>query len=92
MKKALFVLLTASALFANAADKEPQIQSNSSSVTDNAFINSIAAASIGMGAKEPLAISETQANGKQTLIVSGSNGITCRIPVANNHMTGISCK
>ena len=44
-------------------------------------------------AKEPLNISETQANGKRVLVVSGSNGTSCKVPISDdNKMSGISCK
>ena len=81
MKKISAVLLMLIALPALA--KEPQIASNSSSLTDGGLINNIAAS----------AISETQANGKRVLVVSGSNGTSCKVPVSDdNKMSGISCK
>ena len=91
MKKISAVLLMLIALPTLA--KEPQIASNSSGVTDGGLINNIAASAIGMGTKEPLNISEIQANGKRVLVVSGSNGTSCKVPISDdNKMSGISCK
>ena len=64
-------LLVASPL---AMAKDPTIASNSSSVKDAGFINSMASA---------------------VLVVAGSNGTTCRVPVSDGNspkMMGINCK
>ena len=48
-----------------------------------------------MGAKEPLEISESNEGGKRVLVVAGSNGTTCRVPVSDGNppkMMGINCK
>ena len=47
-----------------------------------------------MGAQEPLDISETQAGGKRVLVVTGSNGTRCQVPISDGNppkMTGINC-
>ena len=85
-------LLVASPL---AMAKDPTIASNSSSVKDAGFINSMASAANGMGVKEPLTISESNDGGKRVLVVTGSNGTTCRVPVSDGNppkMMGINCK
>ena len=85
-------LLVASPL---AMAKDPTIASNSSGVKDAGFINSMASAASGMGAKEPLEISESNDGGKRVLVVAGSNGTTCRVPVSDGNspkMMGINCK
>ena len=66
-----------------------------SSVKDAGFINSMASAANGMGAKEPLTISESNDGSKRVLVVAGSNGTTCRVPVSDGNppkMMGINCK
>lgn len=68
--------------------KDPVISNNTSGITDDKLINSIAAASIGSGVKEPLNIS---GNANQ-LVISGSNSTVCQVPLANGNMKGISCK
>ena len=96
MKK--LILTSASSLFVAsplAMAKDPTIAANSSSVTDAGFITSMASAANGMGAKEPLNISETSEGGKRVLVVAGSNGTTCRVPVSDGNppkMMGINCK
>ncbi|MCG7656511.1 hypothetical protein [Wielerella bovis] len=99
MKKNILAWVTVAMLtavpFASAKDKLPNIQTNTSNITNNAFINNVATAAMGMGVKEPLSISETQANGKRTLLVAGSNSTTCRINISEGDapkMMGISCK
>ena len=85
-------LLVASPL---AMAKDLAITSNSSSVKDADFINSMASAANGMGAKEPLTISESNDGGKRVLVVAGSNGTTCRVPVSDGNppkIMGINCK
>ena len=91
----LIAIAAFAALPAAAKDKTPDIASNTSSVSDNGFINSIVTAAKGMGAQEPLDISETQAGGKRVLVVTGSNGTRCQVPTSDGNppkMTGINCK
>ncbi|MBR6877699.1 MAG: hypothetical protein IKN18_06450 [Neisseriaceae bacterium] len=71
-----------------AMAKDPVISSNTSGISDDKLINSVAAASIGSGVKEPLKIS---GNANQ-LSISGSNKTVCTVPLANGKMKGISCK
>ncbi|MDO4434493.1 MAG: hypothetical protein Q4B82_07945 [Alysiella sp.] len=77
------------------AAKEPQIANNTSGFSDANLITSAAASAIGSGAKEPLNISAENAGGKSQLIIQGSNGITCKVPLSAGstpQMQGISCK
>lgn len=79
----------------HAADRDPKIASNSSGIADSTFINSIATAAIGMGAKEPLNISATENGGKRVVVIAGSNGTRCQVPTSNGNppqMQGIQCK
>ena len=79
----------------HAKEKTPNIQANTSSLGNSALINNIALAATGMGAKEPLSISDTQLNGKRAVQVTGSNGTVCRVPISEGsepQMMGISCK
>lgn len=70
-----------------ALAKEPKIESNTSGVS-GALVDNAAAAAIGSGAKEPLTIS---GNSSQ-LIITGSNGTSCKIPIADGKINGVSCK
>lgn len=85
---ALSILMTSTSALA----KEPAIASNTSGITDSKFINNVAVSAIASGAKEPINIS---ANGNRQIIVTGSNGTTCNIPISDSNppqMLKISCK
>lgn len=92
MKTIRTILLTvfACAAAAPALAKDPNIASNTSSITQP-LLNNIAASSIGAGVKEPLNISQS---GGQ-IVVQGSNATVCRIKVSEGNppkMLGVSCK
>ncbi|XXQ67493.1 hypothetical protein ACKLNO_07630 [Neisseriaceae bacterium B1] len=70
-----------------ALAKEPKIDSNTSGVS-GAVVNNAAAAAIGSGAKEPLTISGSSSQ----LVITGSNGTSCKIPLNNGKINGVSCK
>ena len=76
-------LLVASPL---AMAKDLAITSNSSSVKDADFINSMASAANGMGAKEPLTISESNDGGKRVLVAAHGNSLRALA----KHIEGIS--
>jgi len=76
-------LLVASPL---AMAKDPTIASNSSSVKDAGFINSMASAANGMGVKEPLTISESNDGGKRVLVAAHGNSLRALA----KHIEGIS--
>lgn len=85
------LLLTALAVSLPALAKDPQIASNTSSITTQPLLNSIASSAIGAGAKEPLDISQSG----NSVSVKGSNGTTCQIKIAEGNppkMMGINCK
>lgn len=90
MKKILTVTFTLFALTTTlpALAKDPKIDSNTSGISDTVLISSAALSAIGSGAKEPLNIS---GNSNQ-LIIEGSNGISCNIPVTNGKINGVNCK
>lgn len=94
MKKIIFTLFFSVLAFNTvAAGKEPQIESNQSSIQDGHLINNIASSAIAMGVKEPLVIVEEQIANKRVLTVSGSNHTSCKVPVSDSdQMAGISCK
>ena len=93
MKKTICTIGLVLVAFQAAAAKEPNIASNQSSIQDAGLINNIASSAIAMGAAEPVNISETQSGGKRIIVVSGSNGIRCNVPVSDkNAMVGINCK
>lgn len=71
-----------------ALAKAPEISGNTSGINDAILINNVAAAAIGSGAKEPIAIGGNISQ----LVITGSNGTTCTIPLDNGKMKGISCK
>ena len=79
---------------AHAGEREPKIDSNTSGISDSEFISNIAGASVGMGAKEPLSISASRNGGKLVVVVTGSNGTSCKIPTSGNppQMQGINCQ
>lgn len=89
------MILLGATSWVHAKEKTPNIQANTSSLGDSALIDNIAVAATGMGAKEPLSISDTQSNGKRAVQVMGSNGTVCRVPISEGsepQMMGISCK
>ena len=79
-------LLAAFALLASpvamAKPKKPNIQSNTSGISDEKLIDSVSASSMGAGVAEPLKISKTSAGGKDVLVVTGSNSVKCKIPLS----------
>lgn len=91
----VLVACTLAMLAPFAMAKEPQISSNTSGIDDADFLTNITNASVGMGAAEPLSISSTQNGGKLVVVVTGSNGTSCKIPTSNGNppqMQGINCK
>ncbi len=92
-------LLAAFALLASpvamAKPKKPNIQSNTSGISDEKLIDSVSASSMGAGVAEPLKISKTSAGGKDILVVTGSNSVKCKIPLSKTQpvkMLDIDCQ
>lgn len=94
-QKILFTSLATIAMIGSALAKDPAISANTSGINDTKLINNVAVSAIASGAKEPITISSQNNGDNRQIIVTGSNGTTCHIPISNSNppqMLRISCK
>lgn len=87
MIKMITVLALGASAHAFAAEKEPQIASNTANLPA-ALTQNIAKTAMAMGVKEPLTIAKDGDNAK----ISGSNTTVCTVKLSGEKMLGISCK